>query len=136
MVQHKHERNPGTAFDVNMISNVYINRPAIIRRAATHKKRRCVKKATQIGWLRLVSLIDLTTLAGNDSESNVHRLCFKGKRPLRNDFIEKLNLKDKNVTVGAICVYPNRVAEAKKALNGTNINIASVAAGFQTENKD
>jgi deoxyribose-phosphate aldolase len=32
--------------------------------------------------------------------------------------------------VGAVCVYPNRVKEVAKALAGTNIPIASVAAGF------
>jgi deoxyribose-phosphate aldolase len=32
--------------------------------------------------------------------------------------------------VGAVCVYPNRVKEIAKALAGTGIPIASVAAGF------
>ena len=32
--------------------------------------------------------------------------------------------------MGAVCVYPNRVKDIAKALAGTNIPIASVAAGF------
>jgi len=57
-------------------------------------------------------------------------LCFKARQPLRQDFIEKLDMKDMNLTTGAVCVYPNRVAHAAKVLAGTGIPIASVAAGF------
>ncbi len=34
------------------------------------------------------------------------------------------------ITVGAVCVYPNRVADAVHALQGSNIPVASVATGF------
>ena len=41
-------------------------------------QRRTVKKQVQVGWLlRAVALIDLTTLAGDDTATNVHRLCLK-----------------------------------------------------------
>lgn len=33
-------------------------------------------------------------------------------------------------TVAAVCVYPNMVSTAKKALDGSNINVASVATAF------
>ena len=127
----KFERNPGIPIDFGWIEETQVNRPALERRAATHLTRRSIKKATQLAWLcRVVSLIDLTTLAGDDTPSNVARLCQKAKQPLRADFIEELGLKDRHLTVGAVCVYPNRVSDCVKALKGTSIPIASVAAGF------
>lgn len=85
----------------------------------------------QAAWLlRAVTCIDLTTLGGDDTESNVKRLCFKAKNPVRPDILKALGMEGRNITTGAICVYPSRVADAVKYLKGTNIHIASVAAGF------
>jgi deoxyribose-phosphate aldolase len=124
-------RNPGIPLDLAWVAEAQVNRAALTRRAASHAKRRTVKKATQLGWLlRLINVIDLTALAGDDTDTNVERLCFKARQPLRQDFIEKLDMKDMNLTTGAVCVYPNRVAHAAKVLAGTGIPIASVAAGF------
>lgn len=124
-------RNPGIPLDLSMVEAVQVNKAAVDRRAATHLARRSIKKKWQLAWLcRVVTLIDLTTLAGDDTASNVKRLCFKARNPIRSDIVEKLGLKDKNITVGAVCVYPNRVKEAKQFLKDTKILIASVAAGF------
>jgi deoxyribose-phosphate aldolase len=77
-----------------------------------------------------VNLIDLTTLAGDDSECNVERLCAKAKCPIRPDLVKALDVEDLKITTGAVCVYPNRVAEAVEALKGTGVPVASVASGF------
>ena len=128
---HTFERNPGIPFDLAWVISTQINKAAVDRRAASHEARRTVKKEHQLGWLlRVLNLIDLTTLAGDDTESNVERLCAKAKNPLRPDFVKALDIEDLNLTTGAVCVYPNRVAEAVAALKGTNIPVASVAAGF------
>jgi deoxyribose-phosphate aldolase len=37
-----------------------------------------------------------------------------------------------DITVGAVCVYPTMVGHAVRALNGSNIRVASVATGFPT----
>jgi len=124
-------RNPGVPLDLGWIESVQVNRPALERRAATHCTRRSVKKQTQLAWLlRVIQCIDLTALSGDDTAGNVTRLCRKAVHPLRPDYIERLGLKDRKVTVGAVCVYPNRVKDCVAALKGTNLNIASVAAGF------
>ena len=63
------------------------------------------------------------------------RLCFKAKHPVRDDIVKALGMENENITVGAVCVYPNRVPDcvnAMKACNGTQIPIASVATGFPT----
>ncbi|EDQ85051.1 uncharacterized protein MONBRDRAFT_39053 [Monosiga brevicollis MX1] len=126
-----HERNPGIPLDAGWVLETQINLAAVKRRAESHMTRRSVKMEWQAGWLlRAVTCIDLTTLSGDDTETNVKRLCFKAKRPIRHDILEKLGCSHLNITTGAICVYPSRVAEAKKHLQGSNIPIASVAAGF------
>lgn len=85
----------------------------------------------QSAWyLRAVSCIDLTTLSGDDTQANVKRLCFKAKSPIQQDILKDLELDGLNLTTGCVCVYPNRVREAVEFLQGTNIPVASVAAGF------
>lgn len=74
--------------------------------------------------------IDLTTLAGDDTPGNVQRLCAKAQNPVRADIKTALGVADLPLTVGAVCVYPGRVADAVEALKGTNIPVASVATGF------
>lgn len=113
------------------VESVQINKPALDRRAATHLTRRTVKKQTQLAWLvRVLQCIDLTTLSGDDTPTNVRRMCAKAKAPLRKDFLEKLGLAGRSIHVGAVCVYPNRVPDCVDALKGTDVPIASVAAGF------
>lgn len=130
-MSHTFERNPGIPLDMAWVSEVQCNKSAIVRRAQSLEARRTVKKQQQLGWLlRAISCIDLTTLAGDDTKSNVERLCAKAKNPLRPDFVKALDVEDLKITTGAVCVYPNRVAEAVAALKGTGIPVASVATGF------
>jgi deoxyribose-phosphate aldolase len=44
--------------------------------------------------------------------------------------LAKLGLDGEKITVGAVCVYPNRVADAVHALQDSDIPVASVATGF------
>ena len=84
---------------------------------------RSIKKESKVQGLKLaLSMIDLTTLEGKDSEGKVIQLCSKAKQP----YAPMPDLP----TVAAICVYSNMVATAKKALEGSNINVASVATAF------
>ena len=119
-----------------MVEAVQVNKAAVDRRAATHLARRSIKKKWQLAWLcRVVTLIDLTTLAGDDTASNVKRLCFKARNPIRSDIVEKLGLKDKNITVGAVCVYPNRVKEAVSSTHVTFYHIGEKSLPLSTENR-
>ncbi len=84
---------------------------------------RSIKKESKIQALKLaLSMVDLTTLAGMDTPGKVIQLCQKAKNP-------HAGYPD-IPTVAAVCVYPNMVPVAKKALRGTDINIASVATAF------
>ena len=84
---------------------------------------RSIKTASKIDALKLtLSMIDLTTLEGQDTPGKVQQLCQKA-----------IHLHDSMPGlphVAAVCVYPTMVGVAKKALAGTNINVASVATAF------
>ncbi len=125
-----HERNPGIPLDLGWVKAVRVNRSAVERRAATLGKRRSVKKDWQAGWLlRAITCIDLTTLAGDDTPSNVQRLCAKARQPVRPDMLAALGIEE-SLHVGAVCVYHARLADALRALEGTDIPVAVVSTGF------
>jgi deoxyribose-phosphate aldolase len=122
-------RNDGMALDLDWVASVQANTSAIERRAATLPGRRSVKKDWQAAWLcKAISLIDLTTLAGDDTEGRVRRLCSKARQPVSRDILEKLGMT--GLTVGAVCVYHDMVATAVQALQGTHIPVAAVSTGF------
>ncbi|MEX0346302.1 MAG: deoxyribose-phosphate aldolase [Rhizobiaceae bacterium] len=130
-LQHDRPRNDGTELTPEWFDHVSVNLSATERRAATLQTRRTVKKKWQAAWLvRAIECMDLTTLAGDDTEERVRRLCAKARNPLRADLVEALGLSDYKLTTGAVCVYPVMVSTAVKALEGTGIPVASVATGF------
>ena len=124
-------RNPGTDLDMGLVRAVQANRSAIDRRAATLPARRTVKREWQAAWLlRAITVIDLTTLSGDDTPGTVARLCAKAHRPLGDDLLEALGAEDLGIAVGAVCVYHNMVAAAIEALAGSGIPVAAVSTGF------
>ncbi|MFV1986261.1 MAG: deoxyribose-phosphate aldolase [Gemmatimonadota bacterium] len=131
MSEATHSRNAGMALDQDLVRNLRANRSAIERRAATLGTRRSVKKEWQTAWLlRAVTMIDLTTLAGDDTPGRVARLAAKARRPVRQDVLEALGAGDLGVRVASVCVYPTMVPPAVDALEGSGIPVCSVAAGF------
>ena len=84
---------------------------------------RSIKKSSKVEALKLIlSMIDLTTLEGQDTPGKVRQLCQKA-----------IHLHDAMPGlphVAAVCVYPTMVGVAKKALEGTGIHVASVATAF------
>src|SRR5207244_286460 len=126
------QRNPGISLDMDWgVSRVHINRSAVERRAATMSTRRTVKKEWQAAWLlRAITCIDLTTLQGDDTPTNVLRLCAKAKSPVRPDLLAALGATDIGITVGAVCVYHAFVPLAVEALQGSAIPVAAVSTGF------
>ncbi len=127
--QVTHPRNPGMPLDLDWVAGVQANTSAIERRAATLPGRRSVKKDWQAAWLlKAITLIDLTTLSGDDTEGRVQRLCAKARQPVRADLLEALGMP--GITTGAVCVYHDMVPAAVRALEGTSIPVAAVSTGF------
>ena len=95
---------------------------ALEARAADLAKR-SIKKGAKLAALDLaVRMMDLTTLEGADTPGKVAALCAKARRP---------DPADSAVPpVAAVCVYPNLVGVARAALEGTPVNVASVATAF------
>lgn len=99
-----------------------VDEVGIAERAARFRSR-SIKKDAKVSALKLVlSMIDLTTLEGQDTPGKVRQLCAKA---LRLDH----GLPDLP-KVAAVCVYPTMVGIAREALQGSGINVASVATGF------
>jgi len=120
-------RNDGIPLDLNLVSGLRVNRAAADRRAAT--ARRSVKKQYQVAWLlNALRMIDLTTLAGDDTPDRVERLCRKALRPLRADLLAALGIEP--VQVGAVCVYHEMVPTAVRVLEGSGMPVAAVSTGF------
>ena len=122
-------RNPGMALDLDWALGVQANTSAIARRATTLPGRRSVKKDYQAAWLaKAITMIDLTTLSGDDTEGRVRRLCAKARQPVRADLLDALGLP--HITTGAVCVYHDMIPAAVEALEGTGIPVAAVSTGF------
>src|SRR5678815_2209565 len=124
-------RNPGMPLEADWVEEVRVNRSAVERRTATQRTRRTVKKEWQVAWLlRAVTLMDLTTLQGDDTALRVRRLCAKARQPVRQDLLEALGAEQLRVKVAAVCVYHEFVSTAVEALAGSGIPVAAVSTAF------
>ena len=106
--------------DLNTVARV--DEVGVNERVARFQSR-SIKTASKVEALKLVlSMIDLTTLEGQDTAGKVRQLCQKA-----------IHLHDAMPGlphVAAVCVYPTMVGIARQALEGHDINIASVATAF------
>ena len=90
---------------------------------------RSIKKEAKVHGLKLaLSMIDLTTLSGQDTAGKVKQLCHKALH-LHDNYPEL-------PCVAAVCVYPNFISTVKKQLAHTNIKVASVATAFPSGQTD
>lgn len=106
--------------DLNAVAAV--DEVGINERAARFQTR-SIKNESKVDALKtILSMIDLTTLEGQDTPGKVQQLCQKA-----------IHLHDSLPDlphVAAVCVYPTMVGIAKKALGKHDINVASVATAF------
>lgn len=99
-----------------------VDQVGVEARAAALCKRSIKNQAKMAGLKMAISMMDLTTLEGKDSAGKVAAMCRKAIQP---------NEADASIpSVAAVCVYPNMVPVAKKAVAGSSVKIASVATAF------
>jgi len=99
-----------------------VDEVGVAERAARFRTR-SIKTASKVEALKLVlSMIDLTTLEGQDTPGKVRQLCQKAIH--LHDTLPDLP------HVAAVCVYPTMIGVAKRALTGTDITVAAVATAF------
>ena len=91
-------------------------------RAAAFTKRSIKTTAKLAGLKMAVSMMDLTTLEGKDTPGKVAYLCRKALQPADSRYDVP--------SCAAVCVYPNLVRYAKRFLNGSGVNVASVSTSF------
>lgn len=84
---------------------------------------RSLKQSTKATAIDLaISMVDLTTLEGADTAGRVASLCAKARRPDPSDPLVP--------SVAAVCVYPDLVTHARRALGDSRVAVASVATAF------
>ena len=91
-------------------------------RAATLSTR-SIKTSAKLWAIDLaITMIDLTTLEGQDTPGKVRALASKALRPDPAD--------PTCPQVAAVCVYPDMVATAKEVLGDSGVKVAAVATAF------
>lgn len=102
-------------------------------RAAFFTKR-SIKNSSKLDALyAIIGMMDLTTLEGADTPGRVRQLCAKARNPVAAGVFAKIAqnpLARPIPSVAAVCVYPNMVPWAVESLQGTHIQVASVASAF------
>ncbi|MDH4073417.1 MAG: deoxyribose-phosphate aldolase [Gammaproteobacteria bacterium] len=94
-----------------------------VKERAARIQARSIKNESKILALRMtLSMIDLTTLEGQDTPGKVMQLCRKAMH--LHDALPDLP------HVAAVCVYPTMIGIAKQALGTSGIKVASVATAF------
>jgi deoxyribose-phosphate aldolase len=99
-----------------------VDQVGVEARAAGLATRSIKTTAKQFALDLAVSMIDLTTLEGQDTPGKVRALCAKGRRPDPAD--------PTCPPVAAICVYGDLAPVAVDALAGSGIHVAAVATAF------
>ena len=88
-------------------------------RASMLVKRSIKSESKRVGIELAIACMDLTTLEGKDTPDKVRGLCARGIAPAPGV-----------PSVAAICVYPNLVGDAARAVAGSSVKVASVATAF------
>ncbi len=94
-----------------------------VRERIARLGKRSIKKSSKIEALKTaLSMLDLTTLEGQDTPGKVRQLCQKAKH---------LHDSEPDLPhVAAVCVYAPMIPVAREALAGSSIRIAAVATAF------
>ena len=84
---------------------------------------RSIKKDSKLQALNLiVSMCDLTTLEGEDTDGKISQMAAKAIKP---------DPSDKSIpSVAAVCVYPSLVGPIKEKVMHSNVKVASVSSYF------
>jgi deoxyribose-phosphate aldolase len=91
-------------------------------RAAALGSRSIKTSAKALALDLAISMVDLTTLEGQDTPGKVRSLAAKAMHPDPTD--------SSCPPTAAVCVYGDLVATAKQALRGSGVKVASVATAF------
>jgi deoxyribose-phosphate aldolase len=123
-------QNPGIPLDLAWVKSTKVDAATIERDADSFAKRINVTAASRGDLLRAISVMDLTTLADDDSDERVRRLCAKARQPLPPELTGRLGRAAEGLHVAAVCIYDRFVKTALHELQGAPIRVATVSADF------
>ena len=111
------------SYNINDLpSSPSVDKVGVEERVARFQSRSIKNQAKMQGLKMVLSMIDLTTLEGKDTEGKVRQMCFKAAH--LHDAYSDLP------SVAAVCVYPSMVNLAKSIVGVHGINVASVSTAF------
>ncbi|MGD0964844.1 MAG: deoxyribose-phosphate aldolase [Candidatus Acidiferrales bacterium] len=124
------KRNRGIPFHPDWISETRVDAHAIEQAAESLAARIEVGKHSPPSLLQTITVMDLTTLADDDTDERVRRLCAKGRQPLPPELLARFGRQDHTLRVAAVCIYHPFIHTALGELQGTGIKVATVSADF------
>jgi deoxyribose-phosphate aldolase len=123
-------RNPGIPLDLAWIKGTRVDVPAVESAAESFAAPSAITKDSRPSLLRAITVMDLTTLADDDTHERVRRLCAKAREPLPSGVLNLLGLEPGDFQVAAVCIYHPFIKTAREELHGTGIKVATVSADF------
>ncbi len=106
----------------DLVGNVKVDEVGVLDRVSSLATR-SIKRESKLDALeKIVSMCDLTTLEGEDTEGKIIQMSSKAMSPDPND--------DNVPSAAAVCVYPALVSTAKKIVKDSNVKVASVSSYF------
>ena len=110
------------ASTVELLDGVKVDEIGVKERVSSLSTR-SIKRESKLQALNyIVSMCDLTTLEGEDTEGKVLQMTAKAMRP---------DPADEDVpSAAAVCVYPSLVSTAKEIIGSSNVKVASVSSYF------
>ncbi len=106
----------------DLVGNVKVDEVGVLDRVSSLATR-SIKRESKLDALeKIVSMCDLTTLEGEDTEGKIIQMSSKAMSPDPND--------DNVPSAAAVCVYPALVSIAKKIVKDSNVKVASVSSYF------
>ena len=107
---------------IELLDGVKVDEIGVKERVSSLSTR-SIKRESKLQALNyVVSMCDLTTLEGEDTEGKVLQMTAKAMRPDPTD--------DDVPSAAAVCVYPSLVSIAKEMTGDTNVKVASVSSYF------
>ena len=107
---------------MDIVNNVRVDELGVIERTSSLATRSIKREAKLDALKRIITMCDLTTLEGEDTEGKIVQMSSKAMSP---------DPGDSDVpSAAAVCVYPALVSTAKKVVKNSNVNVASVSSYF------
>jgi deoxyribose-phosphate aldolase len=123
-------RNGGIPLELDWINGFSIDASTVDETAAAISNRTALTRESVGPLLRVISVMDLTTLADDDTDERVRQLCAKARQPLPEDLLARLGPDAANLHTAAVCIYHPFIKTALHELQGTGIKVATVSADF------